>query len=203
MKAFIICFINLFIFNLYAINEISFEYGHQKQLFGSDKENSITTTSYSASLAMYFYDLTAVEFNYSQSEDITSQEVHVVLDGYNLIATGVENTVSTKVYGIGIRQAFAPKRSFIRPLISLGYARQVSAYEWEATYLNTSNDKIEKFGDPIKESSYDSMFATFILQIRIMRGLSLQTSIKSIIPAFEFDRIEDNIKYMFGCTWIF
>jgi hypothetical protein len=47
------------------------------------------------------------------------------------------------------------------------------------------------------------MFGAFTLQLRLTERFSLKGSVKSLFPAFEFNKAKDNLKYLVGFSWVF
>tara|TARA_R110002072_G_scaffold64203_1_gene159045 strand:+ start:18858 stop:19478 length:621 start_codon:yes stop_codon:yes gene_type:complete len=184
----------------HALVELSGDFGYRKQVYGSQKQNDITDRSYGASIAVYLFDYTAVEFNYNQNETINDEHSTYSIDGtYDVV--GSYNRVMNYSYGIGIRQAFASRKALIRPSISLGYARQFTRDTTSLTILNTtSGSSFEISDDPTKLRS-DSVFGTFSLELRLTKRLALRGSVNTIFPAFQTDKARDNIKYMMGFSW--
>jgi len=183
--------------------EISGNFGYNKTVFGAQRENYITNRTWSGTLALYLWNMTAIELNYSDSEEISTENTDRDIDEIGAIRLGYQQRVRTKVYGIGLRQAFANRKSRIIPLISMGYAKQFSEDDGEATYkLDSDNSTQTVFFDKMKKRQ-ESVFAAFLLKIRITGGLSIQGSIKTIFPAFEYNEAKNNLKYLVGISWMF
>ena len=107
----------------FAVFELSGSFGYKKQKYGENREDSTVEQTYSAALAIYLFSLTAVELSYFNSQNtITAKQDADSTQSFSLIET--QNRVQTDVYGIGIRQALATRKSRIRPMISIGYAKQ-------------------------------------------------------------------------------
>lgn len=189
--------------NSWAITELSSSFGYQKNTFGENKESDIVTRSYSASVAFYFWTRTALEFNFSHNREDTTNRSDIPVSGTDVEVREIQNQVTTNVYGIGLRQSLAPRGAIIRPLISLGYAKQYISDITEYTFHDNNTNENFKFNDGETELSDDSVFATFSLELKITRGLSLKGSVRSVFPAFEFKRAGENLKYMAGFTWMF
>lgn len=185
-----------------VVFEFDFDFGYDKQIYGTKRENTIVTRTYSGGLATYLFNLTAIELNASRSYEISTQnDQFTVATGYDV--TSDRNTITTDVYGIGIKQMLAGRNSFIVPVISVGYAREFLEYGREVTVLDTTNStsSIKNLGTT--KQRIDSMFAAFTLQFKMTDRLSLKGSVKTLIPAFEYNKARDNLKYLVGFSWIF
>jgi hypothetical protein len=104
-------------------------------------------------------------------------------------------------YGIGIRQAFASRKARFKPSISLGYARQFIRDTTEASFRNNTTGSVFSVSDAVSKLRDDSVFGSFALEMRITRRISLRGSVRTTFKAFDFDRAQDNVRYMFGFSW--
>jgi hypothetical protein len=107
----------------WGVVEFGLNAGYDKQIFGSERMSSITSLTYSGSLAFYFWKNVAFELNYSQTEDKTTQVYDKDLT-QDVSILRLENRIFTKVYGAGFRVSLGSKRSRIVPMLSMGYAKQ-------------------------------------------------------------------------------
>jgi len=184
---------------LLAVSELSAEYGYSKQIFGEDRNSDAISRSYSGSFATYFLTLTAIEFNYYYNKDVVTQRNNIEApDSWTV--TEQRHEIVTSVYGVGLRQSLAPMKSPVRPIISLGYARMFKESSDYVTFERAGTVVSGKY-DSDKERD-DSVFATIALQIFLSQRMSLKLSVKSIFPAFEFNKAKDDLKYMAGFSWI-
>ncbi len=202
LKSFLIFLFGLFLttHSSYALIELSGEYGLSQQVYGSQRNNSIESTSVGASVALYLFDYTAIELNYNQAETVTDENTTLSIDDtYDL--TKQVNTIQIYSYGIGIRQAFASRKARFRPSISLGYARQFTSDSTTAHFLNNDTGATFSITNAGSKSRYDSVFGSFNLEIMLTRTFSIRGSVKTIFKAFEFSRAQDNMKYLVGFSW--
>jgi hypothetical protein len=182
--------------------EFDFDFGYDKQIYGINRENAIVSRTYSGGLSTYLFDLTAIDINVSRTLETNTQS-----DRFN-VATGVDlvsdrSTIRTDVYGVGIKQMFAGRNSFIVPILSVGYAKEFLEYSREVTLEDTTNlNRVTKNLGTNKQR-VDSMFGAFILQFKMTDRLSLKGSVKTLIPALAFNKAKDNLKYLVGFSWIF
>lgn len=184
------------------VNEISADFGYDRKIYGLERENSNISRTYSAGISTYLFDYTAIDLNASKSTDITSiNQRDNVLTGYDLVAR--QDRVVSNVYGVGIKQMFAPRNARLIPGISIGYAKQFLQYDSDLTIENVSTKvrTIIKAGSA--KQRIDSVFGSFSLQLRMTERLSLRASARTLIPAVELDKVRDNLKYSVGFAWIF
>lgn len=185
---------------VFALLEINGEYGVSTQKYGENRNNKIEATTIGGSVALYLWDLTAIELNYSQTETINSQNNVLSIDGtFDLI--GQRNSVLVYNYGIGIRQALASRKARFRPSLSFGYARQFFRDTTQATFRNNSTGSTFIVNDDVVKTREDSVFGSFNLELRLTRTFSLRGSVRTIFEAFEFDRAQDNVQYTLGFAW--
>lgn len=184
----------------FALIEINGEYGLSTQRYGSERTNEIKSTTFGGAIALYLFDTTAIEVNYSQTETITQENNLISIDStFDLVSQ--ENNVLVYSYGIGIRQAFASRKARFRPSLSLGYARQFIRDTTRASFRNNTTGTIFDVSENPTKLRDDSVFGSFNLELRLTQRVSLRGSIKTIFKAFEFNRAQDNVRYLVGFSW--
>ena len=109
----------------------------------------------------------------------------------------------TNVFGIGLKQMLAGRSSRITPIISAGYAREFVTSAGDVTFENTTTKVATKANLNESKQRYNSVFGAFILQVKLTERFSLKGSVKTLFPAFDFDKAKDNLKYQVGFAWIF
>ncbi len=195
----------LFLFSTYTWSfvELSGDFAYSKKVYGNQRENKMVERTYGGGMAFYFLSNTALEFNYSQTEQIQTENEVLPVTGYNYSITSMQNRVTTNVYGIGLKQAFAGRNSFLTPSLSLGYARQFIEDTTDVTFTeNTNGSQIFSSSDPTK-ARYDSVFGTFTIKIKLTKLLSLNGSVNTLFRAFEWNDAKNNLKYRAGFSWMF
>lgn len=195
-------FIYIFSSQAHGFTEFSLEGSYAKKVFGSSRQNDQITKTYSGSIAFYLFSFTAIEFNYMQSDVETIDRTELATSEESIVFKGYKTNVQNTVRGIGIRQAFAGRKSSIRPLISLGYAKQKVRDSTQYTYELESTGQQIKLKSPTSEFEDDSVFGTFSLQFKLTSTMSLSTSVRTVFPAFEFEKAQDYLKYTVGLTWL-
>lgn len=195
----------LFTFTQPALSfyELDGEFAYDKQLYGTERNNKSVSRSYYASFASYFLTLTALEFNYSTTKDIDTRSDEYKLTGTDYTLTSEQAIIESYSYGIGLRQAFANKNSFLVPTLSLGYARQITTYSTDYTYRNDLDSSTLFIQGDKKKQRQDSIFGTFSLKIQLTKNLSLKGSVKTLFPADDFNKAKDYLKYTAGFSWMF
>lgn len=183
--------------------ELDGEFSYDKQLYGTDRTNKSVSRSYYASFASYFLTLTALEFNYSTSKDIDTRNDVFKLTGTDYSLTSEQAIIESYSYGVGIRQAFAGKNSFLVPTLSVGYARQITTYSTDYTYRNDLDQSILYIKGDKNKQRQDSIFGTFSLKIQLTKNLALKGSVKTLFPADDFNKAKDYLKYTAGFSWMF
>ncbi|MDO9182384.1 MAG: hypothetical protein Q7U04_08235 [Bacteriovorax sp.] len=187
----------------FAVFEFDFDFGYDKQIFGANRQNSVVTRNYSVGLSSYLFDLTAIDLNFSNTKDTTTQNERSRITGYNVDRISQQSRVSTNVFGLGIKQMLAGRGSWIIPVISVGYAREFITSGGDTTYEDVTSHAQLVIPAQLSKQRYNSVFGSFTLQLKLTDRFSLKGSVKTLFPAFEFNQARDNIKYLFGFAWIF
>jgi hypothetical protein len=202
MKRYVLSFIliSLCATSAQAVVELDGEFSYRKQVYGATRQNDAVSRSYNGSMAIYLFDLTALEFSYMQNADITTEHNTIAINSaYSII--GFQNRVDSDVYGVGLRQALAPRGSRFRPIISLGYAKQFTYYQTNYDIRTESNGLVFTVNDSSGKSRVDSVTASLGLQIGLTERFALKCSVKTIFPAFKSGLAQDNMSYLAGFTW--
>lgn len=189
--------------NTLAVMELDADFGYEKTVFGPNRENSLVSRSYAGSLAIYFTQHLGIEFNYSQSRELTTIAEDRATTDSSLVLSASQNKNDRSVYGVGLRISLGSRKSFIQPAISVGYARSFSESSYNLTYDNNTGTQIGVIQSEVSKSRSDNAFGTFALKFRLTRGLSLKGSVRTYFPADNFNKAKDNLKYAAGFTWMF
>ncbi len=185
-----------------ALMELSGSFSYDKTVYGAERQNKITNRTWAGGLAIFLFESTAIELNYSTSQEETIENEVIPLSGYNVSVVGTQQTVENEVFGVGLRQVLGHRKARIVPSISLGYAKQFITSWSDATYRDdVSLQEITTSSDPTK-SRIDSVFGTFTLKLNLTQRLSVTGSVNTLFKAFETDKAKDNLKYRVGFSWI-
>jgi len=198
LAAFILCFLS--IKSAQAVVELDGEFNYRKQVYGSTRQNDVVSRTYSGSMAIYLFDLTAIELSYMQNADITTEHNTIAINSaYSII--GFQNRVDSQLYGVGLRQALAPRGSRFRPMLSLGYGKQFTHYQTNYDIKTEASGLVFTVNDSSGKSRVDSVTASFGLQIGLTQRFALKCSVKTVFPAFRTGLAQDNMSYLAGFTW--
>lgn len=187
----------------FGMTELDLDFTYNKNILGSNRESYDRTRTYAGSVTFYFLTYTGIEFNISHTENEIFGKYDNSGVSSGLVIQNEITNIETRSYGIGIRQAFAGRKSFMQPLLSLGWSYQEYTLNSSTvvTDLDTSTDYlIESQEDKTK---YSAMFAAFALKFRLTQFISLKGSVKTVFRAFEFEEARDQLSYNAGISWIF
>jgi len=186
-----------------AVTELDFNFAYDKSVFGADRQNKSTSRTYGGSIAFYFFEMTAIEFNYSEKEDetIVNHDTSNISSG--LVIDSDSQTITSQTYGVGIRQALASRKSFLVPSISFGWARQKFQSSATAIIVDKATSASTTYNSGVSRAEYDSVFGSFALKIQLTKFMSLKGSVKTAFKAFEWNEAKDQLSYAAGLSWIF
>lgn len=186
----------------FAVSEFNFDFGYDRQIYGASRQNSVVSRNYSVGISTYLFDLTGIDLNFSNTQDITSQnDRYTVSAPYDI--TAQQNRVTTNVYGVGIKQMLAGRGARLTPIISAGYARQFVTSSGDITVENTTTKALQTVYLEETKQRYNSVFGSFTLQLKLTERFSLKGTVRTLFPAFEFNKAKDNLKYLVGFSWVF
>lgn len=199
----IFCFSIIMIsFNpLFGAYELGGNFSYNKSVYGQERQNKLVSRSYTGSFSIYFSARSALEFNYSHRDDITTEN-NVIPVTQDISIVGSKNVVNREVYGIGLRQFFARRNAPVRPSLSLGYAKQFVTDETDVR-LRDEFDNTAVLSAGRTRRREDSVFGGFSMQFRLGQKISLDASVNTVFKAFEFNRAGDNLRYSLGLRWFF
>jgi len=194
----------IFILSLksFALLEIGADFSYDRNIFGSDRQSKHTSRTWRGSIAAYLWKNTALEINYNDSEDETIVRDTVEYPDLNVSILGQQTTIATKTYGVGLRQAFASRKSLIQPSISLGYAKSFKTTTSDYTIRDDAGGAVSTSVQAPVKSRRDSMFGTFSLKLRLSKRLGIRGSIQTYINAFDWNGAKDDLRYTVGLTWL-
>lgn len=182
--------------------ELSGNMTYDKTVYGTNRQNNVTNRYYGGSVAVYVFSSTAIEVNYAYDRDTNTQNETVPFNSTFEVLSQKDTTERT-IYGIGLRQRFAPKGAWLTPLISLGYAKEFRQGERSFLTNNPTTGQEETITIKDNRKRIDSVFAKFILQLKLTKFISLNGSVETVFKAFEYNEAKDYIKYTAGFSWLF
>lgn len=189
--------------SLFAVFEVGGNYSYDRFVYGTNRNDATYERTYSGYIAKYLFNLTALEFNLSHSRSASIGHPDALIDGTSYKVTETRTDIETNTWGLGLRQSFAPREAFLVPMLSLGYARQISHSSGYLEFTNTTTGNSFISDNPTSKRSQNSVFATFTMKLKLTKFFSITGSANTVFPAFEFDRIRDNLKYSVGFSWMF
>ncbi len=201
MKNGVLLFLLFFSCQCFAVFELSGEYGLQKNVFGTNQENEVENTTYTGSLAWYVTSTTAIEFNYVQSTNMNTQNLSN--PGSGDYVERIVSEVSTEILGIGIRQLLATQKSPVKPMISIGAAKEFSEFNTTYRFFDSDSSSFLEISENPVEVEEDNAFVTFALAIEFSDHFSIRGSVSSYFPAFEFDQWDKDLRYSAGLSILF
>lgn len=209
MKKFLLICLCLNSSFIYAYVDLNLSYTlSQRNIDGAESSvdpdpGSAKTTSvgYTVNWAWYIWRYTALEFNYSQTNERLKDNRRSETSDASAIVTKVDSNVITQVAGIGLRQSFAKRKAAVQPSLSAGFARYTTSGEREIVFdvagveqrINTKNDP-QVFG---------SGYLGLAVRFRLTELMGLTFSARSVMPDFDFAQAADNVTYSAGFSWIF
>jgi hypothetical protein len=164
------------------------------------RARSITKT-YSAVWAWYIWEYTALEFNYTHSENEVIDERSNISADQTLIINKVKSDVITTVQGVGIRQAFAGRNATLLPSLSIGYAQMT--INGTSIYTITNNDVRETIKVDQATQRINSGYVAFSLRYRMTELMGISLGAKTVIPEMDMSKAQNNMTYFAGFSWIF
>lgn len=198
----LLIFFSLFSVEAMAFTELSVEGSYSKKVFGSNRQNDLINQTYSGTIAFYLFSYTAIEFNYMKSDEETTERTEIETTEESVIFKGYTTNVENEVMGVGIRQALAGRKSAIRPLISIGYAKQKVSDSTEYRYELESTGQQIRLKSATNTVTSDSVFGSFSLQFNLTQRMKVSASVRTVFPAFDFEQAQDYLKYTLGLTWL-
>lgn len=184
------------------VHEIASEFSYDKKIYGLSRENSNVNRTYGGAFSTYILDYTAIDLNFAYSQDISTENTrYSVTNGIDVV--GQQNRLKTHVFGIGIKQIFAPRTARLIPGVSVGYAKEFVNYQSDLTVEDVPTGTRVTIGQGEVKMRQDSVFGTFSLQLRLTNKFSIRGSVRTLFPAFEFNKARDNLKYSAGFSWVF
>jgi len=200
----------LFISSAHAYVDLSVSYsftkrkieGAQDDLSEDDPGEAVTTTSgISANWAWYIWEYTALEFNYSSSDERLTDNRETQTDDSTISIKEIDSLVKTQVSGVGIRQSFASRKATFIPSLSIGYAQLTTS--GTTTYTLDNNGTEETLTLERDKEVFNSGYVTLQLRLRLTKLMGITLAAKSVMPDFDTTQAENNLTYSAGFSWVF
>lgn len=206
MKKLIILII--FSFNAFSYVDLNLNYSFSRSVIdgeeidGEDDQKATSTTErFAVNWAWFIWEYTALELNYSKSSKRLVDTRTYETDTASVKVIKQDNVVYTDVAGVGIKQSFANRKSFLIPSLSIGYAKLITS--GETNYIFDISGSEEAVSSKTEKEEFNSSYVTFELRFRLTKLMGITLSANSVMPDFETDKLEDNITYSGGFSWVF
>lgn len=185
----------------YVDLSIQYSISNREAINDTNTEGELTTESktISATWAWYIWEYTALEFNYSKSEE-SQLNTRSFTDG-TVTFNRIKSVTITEVKGAGLRLSFAKRRAFIVPSLSAGYALLTTSGDIEYDYEVSGTQR--SLTNPVEEETSSSSYVTAGLRINFSKYMGLSITGKSVMEDFKFSEADKNITYLAGLSWIF
>jgi len=160
-----------------------------------------TSTGASVNWAWFIWEYTALELNYSSTTQRLLDDREVSTDDASITIKEVDSKTITQVSGVGIRQAFASRKSSIIPTLAFGYAKYTTSGLTKYTLDNSGTEtELEILQD---KEAFSSSYASFSLRFRFTKLMGVTIAAKTVMPNFETDKASNNVTYSAGLSWMF
>lgn len=160
-----------------------------------------TTSGYYVNWAWYVFDYTALELNYSESDERLKDDREVIDTASGLTIKEVNSVIKTTVKGVGIRQSFANRKSAFIPSLAIGYANLTTTGNTKYLISNAGTDYTLTYKR--NKEVYNSSYITASLAIRLTELMRLTLSAKSVMPDMDTSQANNNLTYSAGFSWLF
>lgn len=201
-------FLFIFSFNSYSYVDLGVNYSFSRSVIDGvgieeDKNQKATSTTETLTFnwAWFIWEYTAVELNYSKSSRRLVDDREYATDDSTIKVIKQDSVFYTEVAGIGIKQSFANRKSFFIPSISIGYAKMVTS--GERNYLFKIGTDEKPASDKTDKEEFNSSYVGASLRFRLTKLIGITLSARSVMPDFETDKLENNLTYSAGFSWVF
>jgi len=191
-------------FSSFAYVDLSIQYSASKRESISDPniegDLMTETKTISATWAWYIWEYTALEFNYSKSEETQLNTRRQQIEP-TFVLTKTETLTETEVKGIGLRLSFAKRRAFIVPTLSGGYALYTTQGRTDYDYEISGTSGSSSY--EVDEETSSSSYITAGLKFNFSKYMGISLTAKSVMEDFDFAQADKNITYLAGLSWVF
>lgn len=190
--------------NAYAYVDLSLQFSQTKResitTDASQSDFNVSSRTLGIVWAWYIWEYTALEFNYSQSKEVQTNNRDQVIDP-TLTINQTVTTTETEVKGVGLKLNLAKRQAFVIPSVSAGYALLTTG--GEASYEYTLSGTPTSVSYDIKEETSSSSYLTAGLRFNFSKFFGVNISARSIMEDFELSQYDKNIIYLAGLSWVF
>ncbi len=181
--------------------EIDGSFSWENYYYGDNNVNQYNSNIYMASLALAPWSLTAFQFDFLQGQTILLADQDYPA-GVNNSVVYNKTDVETQTYGFSLRQAFTGSQSFIRPMVSLGWARRFSLNSGYTDYRDNSSGEVTRVYQPEQNLKQDLTSLGLYLKIRVFNGFFLSLSLRTLFEGFQIAKANQNLRFFVGISWL-
>jgi len=182
--------------------EVGASYSFQREVYGTDYQSKLNENSVMATAAFYFFSLTGLELSYSWKKWDNLDKTIVQIDDDRAL-TGQRRTLYVQNFGIGISQYFNSTKAILRPGLGLGYVRRLTK---DGGYFDIYDDlsgKTKRHDKDTVSTSDDLIYLLVSLKFRIIEGLYLSGSVRTLFAPKKYKEAQNNLRYFVGFSWLF
>jgi hypothetical protein len=202
MKNIIWVFLFLFSLSSYSMDvEVDASYSWEKYYYGASNVNEFYNKSWLGSVAFLPWSLTAIQLDFVQGQSILLADQDYQAGSNNNVVYQ-KTDVETQTFSINLRQAFAGNNSFIRPMVSLGWARRFTLNSGYTDYRDNQSGEVTRIFQPDQELKQDLTQLALYLKFRIFNGFFLTLSLRTLFEGFEIAKANQNLRFFVGISWL-
>lgn len=181
--------------------ELEGSYSYDQYYYGSNNENETYNNLFLGSLAFIPFSLTALQFDYVYGQTILLEDQDYLATTESEVVYS-KRDIETQTFSISLRQAFTGSNSFIRPMISLGWARRFTFNSGYVDVRDTITGEVTRLNQPQQDLKQDLTQLALYLKIRIFNGFFLSLSGRTLFEGFEIAKANQNLRLFIGFSWI-
>ena len=201
MKSFIWVFLCLFPLSSFSMDiELDGSYSWEKYYYGTSNENQFYNKSWLGSMAFLPWSLTAIQLDYVQGQSILLEDQEYLAGDTTVVYR--KTNVETQTLSLNLRQAFTGSNSFIRPMVSLGWARRITLNSGYTDYRDNQSGEVTRIFQPTQKLNQDLTQLAFYLKFRIFNGFFLTLSLRTLFEGFEIAKANQNLRFFIGISWL-
>jgi hypothetical protein len=202
MKIVIGIFLLIISFSSFSMDvEVEGSYSYEQYYYGTSNENKFYNNSWLGTVAFFPFTLTALSFDFVQGQSILLEDQEYPAGSSSEVVYR-KTDVKTQTYSINLRQAFTASDSFIRPMISLGWARRISLNSGYTDFRDNNSGEVTRVTQPEQDLKQDLTQLAIYLKFRIFKGFFLSVNARTLFEGFEIAKANQNLRVFVGFSWL-
>lgn len=202
MKIVIGIFLILAPLSSFSMNvEIEGSYSYEQYYYGTGNENKFYNNSWLGTIAFYPFSLTALQLDYVQGQSILLEDQEYPATS-NVDVVYRKTDVETQTYSINLRQAFTASDSFIRPMISIGWARRISLNSGYTDFRDNTTGQVDRVTQPEQNLKQDLTQLAVYLKFRLFKDFYLSVNARTLFGGLEIAKANQNLRVFVGFSWL-